>query len=134
MGAVEWVCKMRGPASVSQVISRRPIGRSTSPRSILEFDPDSVEVESGETVTFEVTNEGKNSHEFVLGDDSYQEEHAAEMSGGEEMSGDLNQIEIEPGETKSLTWTFIGDGEVRYGCHEPGHYEGGMVATIDMGS
>lgn len=100
----------------------------------LEFDPDSVEVESGETVTFEVTNEGKNSHEFVLGDDSYQEEHAAEMSGGEEMSGDLNQIEIEPGETKSLTWTFIGDGEVRYGCHEPGHYEGGMVGTIDMGS
>ena len=100
----------------------------------LEFDPETLEVQPGETITFVVTNDGKNVHEFVLGDESYQQEHAAEMSGGEQMGAGANQIEIEPGATKSLTWTFTQPGEVLYGCHEPGHYEGGMVGTIEMGS
>ncbi len=100
----------------------------------LEFDPDSVEVESGETVTFAVTNEGKNVHEFVLGDESYQEDHAVEMSAGEDMRMGLNEIEIEPRETKSLTWTFTDADNVLYGCHEPGHYEGGMVGMAELGS
>lgn len=100
----------------------------------LAFDPDSVEIESGETVTFVVSNDGENSHEFVLGDNSYQEDHAAEMSGGEDMGMGPNQIGIQPGEAKSLTWTFTEVGEVLYGCHEPGHYEGGMVGTAEVGT
>lgn len=70
----------------------------------------------------------------MLGDDSYQEEHAAEMAGGGDMDRGKNQIGLKPGETKSLTWRFTEAGEVLYGCHEPGHYEGGMVGTIDVGS
>ena len=101
---------------------------------LLEFDPETLEVQSGETITFVVTNDGKNVHEFVVGDESYQQEHATEMSGGEQMSAAANQIEIEPGTTKSLTWTFTQPGEVLYGCHEPGHYEGGMVGTIEASS
>jgi uncharacterized cupredoxin-like copper-binding protein len=41
----------------------------------LEFDPDSVEVESGDVVTFVVTNVGSDDHEFVLGDEAFQTEH-----------------------------------------------------------
>ena len=100
----------------------------------LEFDPETLEVQSGETITFVVTNDGKNVHEFVVGGESYQQEHATEMSGGEQMRAGANQIEIKPGATKSLTWTFTQPGEVLYGCHEPGHYEGGMVGTIEVSS
>lgn len=101
---------------------------------VLEFDPEMLEVQSGESITFVVTNDGKNVHEFVVGDESYQQEHATEMSGGEQMGAGANQIEIEPGATKSLAWTFTQPGEVLFGCHEPGHYEGGMVGTIRVTS
>ena len=100
----------------------------------LEFAPEMLGVQLGETITFVVTNDGKNVHEFALGDESYQQEHATEMSNGEQMSAAANEIEIEPGTTKSLTWTFTQPGEVLYGCHEPGHYEGGMVGTIEVDS
>jgi uncharacterized cupredoxin-like copper-binding protein len=100
----------------------------------LEFEPDSITVEAGETISFAVSNEGKNVHEFVLGDEAYQQEHAAEMSDGEDMEADVNQIEIEPGETETLTWMFTDAAEVLFGCHEPGHYEGGMVGSIEVSS
>lgn len=70
----------------------------------------------------------------MIGDESYQQEHGAEMSQGDEMEMGPNQIEIEPGATQSVTWTFTEPGEVLYGCHEPGHYEGGMVGTIEVTS
>jgi uncharacterized cupredoxin-like copper-binding protein len=98
----------------------------------LRFKPDSITVKAGETIRFVVTNDGKNIHEFVLGDEEYQQDHAAEMSEGEHMEGAPNQIDIAPGETESLTWTFAGTAEVVYGCHEAGHYQGGMVGTIEI--
>lgn len=98
----------------------------------LLFDPDSLTVRAGETISFVITNDGKIVHEFVLGDKDYQQEHAAETSEGEGMEMGPYQIEIEPGETETLTWTFTDTGEVLYGCHEPGHYEGGMVGTVEV--
>jgi uncharacterized cupredoxin-like copper-binding protein len=100
----------------------------------LEFDPPSLDVVSGDTVTFVVTNDGKTAHEFVLGDESYQQEHAAQMPDHDVMDMGITGIEIRPGRTKRLTWTFTEAGEVLYGCHEPGHYEGGMVGTIEVRS
>jgi uncharacterized cupredoxin-like copper-binding protein len=98
----------------------------------LEFDPESVTAQAGETITFVVTNDGGDVHEFVIGDESYQQEHEAEMAEDDGMEMESNQIEIESGETKSLTWTFTEPGEVLYACHEPSHYEGGMVGTIEV--
>jgi uncharacterized cupredoxin-like copper-binding protein len=119
-----------------------PGDRSKADRTIdvtaldsLEFAPETLKVKAGETVTFVVTNNGKDAHEFVLGDENYQEEHAAEMSGNEDMATDQNWMELEPGETNSLTWTFTTESaEVLYGCHEPGHYEGGMVGRVEVAS
>jgi uncharacterized cupredoxin-like copper-binding protein len=101
------------------------------------FEPDTIEVAEGETVTFDVTNDGEAVHEFVIGDEEAQEEHEAEMqamrSEGEMMMHDEpNAIAIEPGETKSLTWTFSSAGELIYGCHEPGHYDAGMRGTLTV--
>ncbi len=95
----------------------------------LAFDPPEIEVAGGETVTFVVTNTGQTAHEFVLGNQAYQEQHAKEMNHGEHGSG---VVEVEPGETKELTWSFDEQGSLLAGCHEPGHYEGGMVASIEV--
>lgn len=97
----------------------------------LRFDPAVVEVEAGEAITFVVTNEGKIVHEFVLGDAAYQEEHGSGMDHGE--GGMDNAVTLAPGETAELTWRFDESGEVLYGCHEPGHYDGGMVGEVEVG-
>lgn len=106
----------------------------------LEFDPETIEVEVGETITFVVTNSGNAVHEFVLGNEAYQDEHEEEMSGGghgeehggSEMEDGSNAVSVAPGATEEITWTFTEAGEVLYGCHEPGHYEGGMVGEIEV--
>lgn len=53
-------------------------------------------------------------------------------SGEMMMHDDPNTLSLEPGETGELTWRFTGSGEVLYGCHQPGHYAGGMVGSIDV--
>lgn len=98
----------------------------------LRFAPPSIEIDQGETVTFVVQNVGKADHEFVLGDEAYQEMHGDDMEAeGDDMDMETNNaVTVAPGETKELTWRFDSPGEVLFGCHEPGHYEGGMVGTI----
>lgn len=100
----------------------------------LAFEPAEVTAEEGETVTFRVINEGNLPHDFVIGDEAAQEQHAEEMAAsdeGMEMEGDANAISVPAGETADLTWTFDGATEgILYGCHEPGHYEAGMVGSI----
>lgn len=99
------------------------------------FDPDQIEVKAGETITFLISNEGKQDHEFVLGDEAYQEEHEADMAESDmDMGSEENGVEVAPGATERITWTFAESGTVLYACHEPGHYEGGMVGTISLGS
>jgi uncharacterized cupredoxin-like copper-binding protein len=109
------------------------------------FEPDSVDVDVGETVRFVFTNQGDVVHEAVIGDEATQEEHAAEM---EEMNGDMDgedmnaedeahgdeeyAIDVEPGETGEITYTFDEPGEILIGCHEPGHYEAGMIVTVNV--
>jgi uncharacterized cupredoxin-like copper-binding protein len=96
----------------------------------LAFQPASIEVGEGETVTFVVTNAGQNRHEFTLGDEDYQIAHQEEMEMDGMAGHESNSVILEPGERKELSWTFTETGEVLYACHEPGHYEGGMVGTV----
>ena len=100
------------------------------------FDPASVTITAGETVTFQVTNVGAIPHDFVLGDAHMQDEHEAEMA---EMSGDdmamhdePNAFVLEPGETKEMTWHMTEGGEILFGCHQPGHYQAGMKGTVTI--
>lgn len=103
----------------------------------LSFDPSTIEVRVGEVVTFEVSNMGRTTHEFVLGDERTQEEHAAAMTASSHDAHAHHQdnaVTVRPGETKQLTWRFTRAGHLLAGCHEPGHYAGGMVATINVTS
>jgi uncharacterized cupredoxin-like copper-binding protein len=101
------------------------------------FFPSGATVTKGETVTFRVTNDGKIPHDFVLGDEQVQVEHEAEMA---EMDGDMamhdepNAFVLDPGETKEMTWHMTADGEVLFGCHQPGHYAAGMKGTVVVSS
>lgn len=94
----------------------------------LRFEPERVSVRAGETVRFVVTNAGQTVHDFFVGTEDEQMEH--ERSMGDMGHGDAEALTLDPGETGELTVTFDEPGEVLYGCHQPGHYAGGMVGTI----
>jgi uncharacterized cupredoxin-like copper-binding protein len=98
----------------------------------LRFEPAEFTAQVGETVRFEVTNAGQIVHEFLIGDEAAQEMFEMEMSGdGMAEDGDAG-VSVEPGETETFEYTFAQAGELLAGCHEPGHYDGGMVATITV--
>lgn len=112
---------------------------SEDPRTItvsmtdaLRFEPEAISVTADETVRFEVTNDGQIVHEFLVGDEAAQADFAEEM--GDEMSHDgAAGVSVEPGQTETFEYTFGEAGaDLLAGCHEPGHFEGGMVATITV--
>ena len=85
----------------------------------------------GETVRFEVTNTGAIRHEMLLGDEEAQQQFAEEMAGMEGGGHDgENGVSVEPGDTETFEFTFEQSGEILAGCHEPGHYEAGMVEPL----
>ena len=99
----------------------------------LRFEPAEFTIAPGETVRFEVTNDGGTVHEFLIGDEAAQAEFEAEMAG-EEMDHDSDAgVSVEPGQTETFDYDFGAEaGELLAGCHEPGHYDAGMVATITI--
>lgn len=109
----------------------------------IEFSPDEVSVEPGETVRFVFENTGEIPHDAFIGDEAAQDEHEREMreadgdGGGMDMEGDdaagEDGITVEPGETGELTHTFQEGDELLIGCHQAGHYEAGMRVMIEMG-
>jgi uncharacterized cupredoxin-like copper-binding protein len=99
----------------------------------LTFEPDTITVAAGETVRFEVTNTGQAVHEFLIGNEAAQAAFEAEMSEGEMDHDTATGVSVEPGETESFDYTFGGTDDVLLaGCHEPGHYDAGMIATITV--
>jgi len=98
------------------------------------FEPASVAITAGDTVTFRVTNVGVIPHDFTLGDSATQDSHDAEMAEmvGMEVHDESNAIGLEPGETKEMTWHFTEAGEILFGCHVPGHYAAGMKGDITI--
>ncbi|MFP5327780.1 MAG: plastocyanin/azurin family copper-binding protein [Acidimicrobiia bacterium] len=108
----------------------------------IEFSPDEVQVDAGETVRFVFRNAGAVMHDAFIGDEAAQDEHEMEMqeaNGGDdgmdhEAAEDDGEggITVEPGETGELTHTFREGDELLIGCHQPGHYEAGMVVTVNV--
>lgn len=97
------------------------------------FEPAELTVTAGETVTFRIVNDGSLVHDFTLGDQATQDEHEAEMAEMEGMAHDQpNVVTIPAGETIELSWTFTEAGTVLIGCHQPGHYAGGMKGQISV--
>jgi uncharacterized cupredoxin-like copper-binding protein len=100
----------------------------------LRFEPASVEVKVGETVTFKVVNDGKLEHDFTLGDAEAQDEHDAEMAAGRPGMGhdEPNTMTLAAGAGGELTWHFTAAATIFYGCHIPGHYAARMVGNLTI--
>lgn len=116
-------------------------GGGSDPRTIevrmsddLRFDPATIAVRPGETVRFILLNEGEAVHEFLIGDEAAQAEFEEEMASGEMHHDTDAGMAVDPGQTETFEYTFPDTaGELLAGCHEPGHYDGGMVANITVG-
>lgn len=100
------------------------------------YSPTSFDVKRGETVTFEFINDGRMTHEAYIGNQQAQGDHAESMMDGDDhpmgMADDGEIVTVEPGGTKSMTHTFDEDGTVLIGCHQPGQWESGMKATVNV--
>jgi uncharacterized cupredoxin-like copper-binding protein len=90
---------------------------------LLLFYPTVVSVQQGETITFEISNSGKAVHEFKVG---------PMKDVFDDLPGTPEVADINPGTTKSLTYTFTGTGPYAYACHAPGHFENGMIGFVNL--
>lgn len=121
-----------GSSDESQPADVRTVQATLNDDMIVELSQ--TEFTVGETVTFHVTNAGSVRHELYLGDEAAQAQHAEEMA---EMGGGMGHdepggVSVEPGATETLEYTFVQSGELLAGCHEPGHYEAGMVTSVTV--
>lgn len=99
----------------------------------MRFDPSHLAARTGETITFEVRNTGVIPHELFIGTAAEQQEHAAEMAAhGASAHGHDNAIRLEGGESGTLAYTVGSPGQLLLGCHEPGHYNAGMVGLLEV--
>ena len=99
----------------------------------IKFAPMQITVAAGETVKFEIANNGKLNHEFILGSADEQVAHDKEMAAmaGMKMTH-INGVSVAPGKTGMLIWTFTKAGTLQYACHVPGHYVAGMVGRLTV--
>ena len=99
----------------------------------MRFVPDTMAVRSGETIRLRVTNKGEVAHELVLGTQKTLAEHAALMRKFPGMEHDEpHVVHVKPGETGEMVWTFNRRGPVSFACLVAGHYESGMVGSIEV--
>ena len=98
----------------------------------LRFEPASITAQAGEKIRFVVTNVGKVAHEFVLGDEQTQMAHEEQSTSGmDHMAMEaMASVALMAGETNEVTVTFDERATIPFGCHEPGHYPGGMMGTV----
>jgi uncharacterized cupredoxin-like copper-binding protein len=99
----------------------------------MRFMPGRITVKLGETVRFVVRNNGKVLHEFVIGTPTENAEHAALMMKFPDMQHDEPYMaHVPPGETGQIVWTFNRAGQFEFACLIAGHYQAGMVGTIEV--
>lgn len=100
------------------------------------YAPKNISAKAGESVTFKFVNDGQMTHEAYIGSEKDQDDHATEMMGGDSgHSMDMNDkgvVTVKPGKDATLTKTFDETGTVIIGCHQPGHWESGMKATVTI--
>lgn len=120
------VGKPAEPTDLSQAIEV-----SLTDEMKIRFDKELSLIKSGTIIQFVVTNEGKIPHEFFIGNQSEQQEHAEMMRKMPGMThSDGNTLTVQPGMTKTLKWNFEGDDVVVFACNIPGHYEAGMFQKV----
>ena len=114
-----------------------------------KYSPKSIRVSKGETVRFQVKNNGEFVHEFNIGTAEMHKAHQSQMLSmmergalepdrivhakmGEMNHDDPNAVLLDPGQTGEVIWKFGAAGEIQFACNVPGHYEDGMVGRLNV--
>ncbi len=90
-----------------------------------EFKPETVTVRAGTTVRFRFRNEGATIHDAAIGDEAFQK---AVADGKAKRDGP----EVGPNNSKDYVKTFSAPAQLIIGCHQPGHYQQGMLARLTV--
>lgn len=99
----------------------------------MHFTPGDLVVKQGETIRFEVRNNGKILHEMVIGTMKELKDHAELMKKFPGMEHDeAYMAHVAPGKREQIAWQFTKAGEFHYACLIPGHLEAGMIAKITV--
>ncbi|WP_282611145.1 cupredoxin domain-containing protein [Pelagibius sp. Alg239-R121] len=120
------------------------------------YEPESLDVQEGETVRFVIKNEGDLVHEFNIGTTEGHAAHQDEMmmmvehgvleadrinwtvarkmqaSMGHGTHDDPNSTLLEPGESGEVIWSFPVHATLEFACNVPGHYDAGMMGEINL--
>jgi len=100
------------------------------------FVPDHFTVNEGETVRFKVSNPDRIGHELYLGTVAEQAARRQAQPPSPEDAGAVTHfgygIYLPAFADGEFEYTFSSDTDLLIGCHLPGHWEAGMVATIDV--
>lgn len=98
-----------------------------------EFSPNSWTVAAGEEITIDLENAGSVEHEWVL------MQAGAEISSEDELPETEEELledfvywedEVEPGESKTLTFTAPAAGDYQVICAIEGHFDAGMEGSL----
>ena len=101
----------------------------------LRYDPGRAARERRGDRPLLIRNAGANVHEFFLGTAAEQVVFAQEMADGHGGGhADDAGVSVDPTETAEFSYTFDVPSDVLIGCHEPGHYDGGMVGRVNVES
>lgn len=95
------------------------------------FSPADIAVKRGETLKFQVTNNGELQHEMVIGTMEKLKEHSTMMMKHPEMEhAEPFMAHVAPSKSGTLVWQFTKAGTFYFGCLVPGHFEAGMIGKI----
>lgn len=101
----------------------------------MRFVPDSFSVRAGETIKFNLTNDGAVPHEMVIGDAEYLVEHSEMMKKFPGMEHEEpNMLKLEAAKSGELIWKFTKTGKIDFACLQPGHYDAGMKGLVTVAS
>ncbi len=99
----------------------------------MSFMPGNIDVKAGETIRFELANDGVLKHEMVIGKSEYLMEHAKMMQKFPGMEHEEpNMLQLDASESGELIWKFTESGNVDFACLQPGHFEAGMKGIIKV--
>jgi len=94
------------------------------------FTPDAFRVPAGQEITLNATNSGAVVHEFVI---MKLGESVGEDFGDEDEGNIYWEVEAEPGEKKTVTFTAPTEpGEYQVVCGTQGHYVAGMIGKLTV--
>ena len=97
------------------------------------FQPAVIKVRKDQTVKISIKNAGESDHEFVLDQEDKILEHKAVMEKFPEMEhDDPNSIRLPAGQSGEIVWKFTTDGQFKFACLIPGHYEAGMHGDVTV--